>query len=465
MDVTKTSCPLIQTYQTLLDEIPSELLKLSYGVYPNDETYNNKRFIYNKLFNYFPHAIFYPSTDNQISYLIQNFTKYNLDFSIRCGGHAYEPASLSEGYIISMENFSKITICDKKMTVSVGSGVKLGTLISTLAKKRYIAPTGTSSCVGVSGLSLAGGKGYLSRLYGMVCDNIVSVTLINGEGNVVKANADTNPDLFWAIKGSGTCNYGVITQIEIKIYKDIYFQLTTLTWSWNPITIKKVLDLYQKYIIKFPNNISADINMTYNDTSASFAVKFYKFGKEEFIEIDEFINLLQPDIKYCKGYYSQITDCWVDYPNGKSPCFSKMKSIMVFKPISFNGIDLMINSINNLLTSQTNIFFQINLSQLGGEVNNGNSAYFPKNAIYVITILNQWNSQKINEYSINYVSDLYKKLIPYTSKYCFPNMIDYELINYMDAYYGTNAAKLIDIKSKYDPENIFNWKQSIPLKK
>ena len=138
---------------------------------------------------------------------------------------------------------------------------------------------------------------------------------------------------------------------------------------------------------------------------------------------------------------------------------------MVFKPISFNGIDLMINSINNLLTSQTNIFFQINLSQLGGEVNNGNSAYFPKNAIYVITILNQWNSQKINEYSINYVSDLYKKLIPYTSKYCFPNMIDYELINYMDAYYGTNAAKLIDIKSKYDPENIFNWKQSIPLKK
>ena len=262
MDVTKTSCPLIQTYQTLLDEIPSELLKLSYGVYPNDETYNNKRFIYNKLFNYFPHAIFYPSTDNQISYLIQNFTKYNLDFSILCGGHAYEPASLSEGYIISMENFSKITICDKKMTVSVGSGVKLGTLISTLAKKRYIAPTGTSSCVGVSGLSLAGGKGYLSRLYGMVCDNIVSVTLINGEGNVVKANADTNPDLFWAIKGSGTCNYGVITQIEIKIYKDIYFQLTTLTWSWNPITIKKVLDLYQKYIIKFPNNISADINMT-----------------------------------------------------------------------------------------------------------------------------------------------------------------------------------------------------------
>jgi hypothetical protein len=257
----------------------------------------------------------------------------------------------------------------------------------------------------------------------------------------------------------------IITEIKLKIYKDIYFQLANLTWSWNTVTIKKVLETYQKWITNNPENTGTDINMSYNNTSATFTIKFFKFGKEKFIEIDEFINLAQPDVKYCKGYYSQITDCWVDYPTGKAPCFSKMKSIMVFKPINSNGLDLMINSINNLLTSKPNIFFQINLSQLGGQANNGKSAYFPKNAIYVITMLNQWNSQSINEYSIKYVSDLYNKLVPYTSKYCFPNMIDYELINYMDAYYGTNASKLIDIKTKYDSKNIFKWKQSIPVKK
>ena len=66
------------------------------------------------LFNYFPHVIFYPRTNKQIAYLIKNLTAYNLEFAIRCGGHAYEPASLSTGYIIDVKNFSKIKINTEK---------------------------------------------------------------------------------------------------------------------------------------------------------------------------------------------------------------------------------------------------------------------------------------------------------------------------------------------------------------
>ena len=130
----KNNCPIIQNYQLLFDTIPDELINLSYGIYPTNPKYNDCRFIYNKLFNYFPKAIFYPNKTSEVAYLITNFAKYNLEFTIRSGGHSYEPASLSSGYIIDVKNFSKIEINSKNKTVKVGVGVKLGELINTLSK-------------------------------------------------------------------------------------------------------------------------------------------------------------------------------------------------------------------------------------------------------------------------------------------------------------------------------------------
>ncbi len=97
----KNECSLIQNYQLLLDKLIAELKGLHYGIYPNNTLYNNSRFIYNKRFNYFPIATFYVNNENDIIYLV----KYNLKFSVRCGGHAYESASLSENYIVDVQNF------------------------------------------------------------------------------------------------------------------------------------------------------------------------------------------------------------------------------------------------------------------------------------------------------------------------------------------------------------------------
>jgi hypothetical protein len=460
-------CPIIQTYQKLINEIPPELLNLSYAIYPTDQSYNDKRFIYNKLFNYFPHAIFYPQNEDQVSYLITNLVKYNLEFAIRCGGHSYEPASLSEGYVISMDNFSYINIDQQSMTVKAGSGVRLGNLIDVLAEQNFITPTGTSNCVGISGLSLSGGKGLLTRLYGMTCDNIVSVRMVDAIGRIILVNENSFPDLFWAIKGSGVCNYGLITEIELKIYPDIYCQIATLKWNWNKYEIKDILSIYQIWSQITPKNITTDINMNWNYTLATFSIKFFKFTTEpssSFEELSQFINLFKPTVTICSGYYSKITNCWVDFQEGQYPCFSKMKSTMVFEPICSLGIDVLVSAIDDLTFIKPAQYLQINLSQLGGQVLNGNSSYFPKNAIYVITILNQWNSQNISIEAIKYTNKVYKNLIPFTSKNSFPNMIDYDIKKYMFAYYGTNSSILIDIKTKYDPNNVFKWKQSIPIR-
>lgn len=468
----KTSCNLIQNKQLLLEDIPTSLQKLSYGIYPDSNIYNDKRFIYNKLFNYFPHVIFYPRNNKDISYLIKEFVFNKCKFTVRCGGHSYEPASLSSGYIIDVSNINKIKINNKNKTAEIGSGSKLGDIVSALKKSKLVTAIGDSSCVGISGLSLAGGKGLLTRVLGMVCDNIISLDIVNYEGKIMKIDKDNHSDLFWACKGSGTMNYGVICNIELKLYSDIYFQLKELTWTLNHNnkqyfdTIRNIFILYQKWILISTTNITTNVNFKYNNGVVTFTIKFYKFGENElFNETHCFEEIGVPEIVLCDGWVSQKTDCWFSYSNGYSQPFSKIKSSMIFEPnYTEQYINIYINSIENLLNNGLNIVFQYNFTQVGGHVINGISAYFPKDAIIILTILCTWEIPELTNYCQKFMRCKYDKIIKYTSDYVFPNMVDYDLDDYMKSYYGDNENKLIQIKSFYDPNNIFNWFHSIPVK-
>lgn len=457
------NCNLIQNDQLLLDEIPAELQCLDYGIYPNNQAiYNDLRFVYNKLLNYFPHAIFYPRCEKEISYLIQNFVINKAEFAIRCGGHAYEAASLSSGYILDVKNMpGYIKISKDRKTAKISSGLRLGYVIEKLAEYSLITPTGENSCVGISGLSLAGGKGNLTRLYGLTCDNIVSLKMINYKGELIKVRSKEYRDLLWACKGAGSGNFGVITEFELKVYEDVYCQFETLTWEWNAEQAIEIFILYQDTILTLPNTVSAEFNMTYNNGTASFKIKFIKLDQSHLVESKIFEKLYNPTITTCSGYYSKITDCWIDYEKGKNPPFSKIKSSMIFKPLQKKGIELLVHSIDIYLKKGFQLNYQLNFTQLGGEVVNGHSSYFPKNAIMVLSYFMQWTFPEYTDDSKLFLKKLYQKVLPYTSIYCFPNLIDYDIVDYMEKYYGENKKKLVKIKKKYDPLNIFNYRQSI----
>ena len=467
------TCNLIQNFQMLIDEIPTELTNLPYGIYPDAQIeYNSARFIYNKLLNYFPHAIYYPTNAEEISYLMKWFVFYNLDFAIRSGGHSYEPASLSSGYILDVSQIDEyIIINDDRNSAKMSAGLKLGYILEYLGENKLIMPTGNASCVGLAGLSLAGGKGNLSRLYGMVCDNILSIKMINWEGRIITANETENTDLFWACKGAGTGNFGIIYELEMKVYEDRYCQIEKFTWKWNATQVKIVFDVYQRLLLQLPNEIILDFNMTCNNGEASFFMEFIKFGESAFIEINEFRNLFTPTISVHTGFYSQMTDVWVSYDKGKSPPFSKIKSNMIFAPISQVVLDTLVDSIDYFIIKKYKMNYQLNFSQLGGAASEGssndsnsnssNSSYFPKSAITTLSYFMQWTYPELTTIVKSYLEKLYSETTPLISNYVFPNLIDYDLDDYMTKYYGTNQNRLRDIKNKYDPKNIFRSFQSI----
>jgi hypothetical protein len=446
----------------LLDSIPDKLKNLDYAIYPCDPSYNEKRFIYNKLWNYYPNAIFYPKDKCDVEYVLKHIIKNKLKFTLRAGGHSYEAASLND-YIIDVSNLSNIEIDKDKKIVSLDCGVKLGELIDKLKIEKLICATGESPTVGI-GLFLQGGKGYMSRLLGMCCDNVIEFKMMNYKGKILTVNSKQNSDLFWALKGSGANNYGIVLSYKIKAYKDLYMRLITLSWSWNSEKIIELFTLYFKWIETVNNNISTDVIISYSNGVASVKIMFFKFTKKpskNFDEINEFVNFQNPTITKCKGYYSQKTDCWVNPENGYDNVFSKLKSTMIFEKPSDEFTKLLINSIDNLIDEKQNITYKYNFTQLNGKVVNGNSCYYPKNALLSLTIPCSWSNPNLTAYAETTIKKYYDDIITYTSQYVFPNMIDYDLEDYMNAYYGDNANKLYDIKIKYDPNYIFTWRQVI----
>jgi hypothetical protein len=458
-------CPNLQNIQLLINEIPQVLQNLCIGVYPNNSLYNDLRFIYNKLWNYFPHAIYYPKNTNDISFLIQQFVKNNLEFAIRCGGHSYEPSSLSTGYIVDVKKLPrKISVNKDRKNITVSSGFKLGELANRLAKEKLIIVTGESACVGLSGISLMGGKGPLSRLYGTMSENIIGVKMINYKGELITTDETQNSDLFWAIKGAGNGNFGIITEFTINVYEDIYFYQTEYEWQWNKEEALKIIKVYQKWVLQVADNIYSKLTIIYNNGTVNINLIIIKYSRSPLTEDAIFSKLFNSTITKISGYYIDNLNNFISCANNTRP-FSKIKSAMIFEPIKSICLSLLVNSIETQLEKGYNILYELNFTQLGGQIKKGKGCYFPKNAESVLSYFIEWTNPIQSTELINFLNDLYIKTEQYISFYCFPNLIDYDIIDYMTKYYGDNKDRLIKIKSKYDPNDVFHSRQGIPVYK
>ncbi|KAI1878936.1 hypothetical protein JX265_003113 [Neoarthrinium moseri] len=143
----------------------------------------------------------------------------NYSFAIRSGGHLPAPgaANIDDGILIDLSRFDRVQYDAAKSLVSVGSGQRWGNVYSQLDQHNVTVVGGRVLDVGVGGLTLGSGLSYLSDLYGMVCDNVVSFEVVLANGSVVHASGASNQDLFWALKG-GSNSFGIVTNLVLKTY-------------------------------------------------------------------------------------------------------------------------------------------------------------------------------------------------------------------------------------------------------
>ncbi len=184
----------------------------------NHPEYIDACLAWNRAVTKYPNIITFCQTEADVRQAILSIQTHNLPFAIRSGRHHYEGASSCDnGYVIDVSSLQTISIDELKQTVTIGGGVRNRELYESLAEKGYPFPGGGCPSVGVAGFTIGGGWGYSSRLFGLGCDSLQSITLITFDGKTICIDKDHYSDLFWAIRGGGNCEIGIITSLTYAL--------------------------------------------------------------------------------------------------------------------------------------------------------------------------------------------------------------------------------------------------------
>jgi FAD/FMN-containing dehydrogenase len=178
-----------------------------------------------------------------------------LDIAIRCGAHnAAGFASVDGGLVVDLTPLRYVQVDPDARIARVGGGTLLGDVDHATHAFGLATPSGTFSTTGVAGLTLGGGIGYLSRAYGLSIDNLVGADVVLADGSLVRADEDTNPDLFWALRGGGG-NFGVVTEFRFRLHPVRNVIGGPMLWPLDET--ERIAALYREWLPEQPDDIYA----------------------------------------------------------------------------------------------------------------------------------------------------------------------------------------------------------------
>ncbi|KAI1774390.1 putative FAD-binding oxidoreductase [Hypoxylon cercidicola] len=414
-----------------------------------------------------PACIVQPSTTEELVYVVSTLIDWDVNFAVRSGGHSVVPgaANINGGVLIDMSKFNTVDYDGKKSVAVVGSGLRWKEVYTSLDPYNVTVVGGRVLEVGVGGLTLGGGLSYLADLYGFVCDNVVNYEVVTARGSVVNANAESNPDLFWALKG-GANNFGIVTKFTLKTYPihdawggvrvyslDALPQLFDAMYEYQSVADK---DPYANIMLQaFPTNasIGAILNIVYlkpEEEPEAFA---------PFRNITPLADMTQ---------LQTLTELMLAAPlpeltrvNWFSASFKTDKELFnQVADVVSHGPEL--DELTNLTAGSLAFGWQPISSSavLAGEANGGNALGLePVNQTWLVLDVGWWYPED-DELAHNYTASMISK-VDEASK-SSGHYVDYIFMNdaaadqpVIESYGAENVAKLKETAAKYDPDGVF----------
>lgn len=430
-------------------------------VFPNDSQYNTARQVFNTFFNRFPLVIVFAQDTKDVVNAVIWARYWDIPIRLRSGRHNYEGLSvLDAGIVIDVSEMKQIEIDHSCHTVTVQTGLRDYELALSLGEQGLVVPPGLCPTTGIAGYTLGGGQSSLSRPWGLAIDNLLEAEMVTANGCILRANADQNADLFWALRGGGGGNFGICTSFCFRTH-----EISTVAYAqiiWDLKDLRFVLKIWQNYTLP-----CSDKRLTPLLTVASGEQSLLMMQGVFLGSSNELMCLLQPLLDSASPKETTIEEIpWVDAAakiaatQPDSPEAFKSIGPFLYDLLPDNAIDIIEHYINEPATSSVSVFFH----GLGGavdEVPEDATAYFYRKALSNISYFSTWNKPEGAALGIRWVEDFRKDMRPFT-KGVYVNTPDLSIKNWQNAYYGCNFNRLTKVKAKYDPMNIFQYPQSIP---
>lgn len=471
----------------LIDCLHQSITNHSYEdiILPHSPLYFNATQVFSKFYRNFPVAVVYVNEVKTVSNVMKCATIYQVVVTPRCGGHGNAGQSVQTGEItLDVSRMKKVEILKDNTSVIIGAGNTAGTAFYEVyyqSNGTKSIPIGQKPTVGISGLTLGGGFGFSTRLQGFLCDNLISLTAVTGNGSIIFANNITNEDLFWSACGGGGGSFAVIVEFHYRLFtipQEVvvfhYFMSMTNTTS----AIKNIND-YQSLSYDFNNKATLNLEVI-NNTFMSITGFYYGNESEFYSSLSsadpnnyfpssswqlEYISLLDAVLKLSGWNTTKPADLLHGFPENRN--YYQFKSYLLFDVLPSYAIELLINFVD--ITTTSGLIFEF--QSLGGVdsafsmIDSQETAFSHRNARHCL-MLKSWG-QTIEEGDDKFgdMSNMSYELGNYiTGEGAYVNHLDYEIWNYLESYYGLattavggwNATieRLIDVNSQFDSDNI-----------
>jgi FAD/FMN-containing dehydrogenase len=429
-----------------------------------------------------PIAVVFCQSEQDVANAILYCRDKKIPIRARCGRHNYQAYSslCKGGVIVDVSEMNAVSISPDKTTATVGAGLQMVDILERLGEVGMTFPLATGPSVGLAGLTLGGGFGITSRKWGLTCDNLLSLRIALPDGTVVVASATEHPDIFWACRGGGGGNIGVVTEFTFKVYPIGLVAIFTIDWTWN--AFNAVVDKFQQWAPDTDENMTAVLALISQTADTPGQISLYgQYTPDDPTQLanvntllGEMLSVTPPrsvNIQVLPAEIATRVILGVD-PLQPSWRVNKHSDNQIFKSTSAFAhelfpqvaLDILRSRLENVppLDAPPSQPTMVQLLAGGGAVAKVGLEETPiahRGARIVVQYDGYWTSPTDRKETIKWVEDLRHALLPWAYG-AYINYIDKRVSDMNRASFGeANLTRLRQIKHHYDPDNLFDFPQ------
>ncbi|GAA3970639.1 FAD-binding oxidoreductase [Allohahella marinimesophila] len=436
---------------------------------PTDDGYNEARQIWNAMIDRKPALIARCLSADDVVAAVNFGREQSMLISVRGGGHNIAGnAVCDDGLMIDLSYMKDIDINVENQRAYVGPGCRLADFDAAAQAHGLATPLGINSTTGVAGLTLGGGFGWLSRKFGMTVDNLISVDMVTADGRQRHASATENADLFWGTRG-GDGNFGIVTRFEFKLHPvgpELLSGLIVFPFD----QARAVLTQFARFTENMPDELNVWLVMrqapplpflpesVHGKRIVALAICYAgdpEEGEKLIAPLRSFGDAhgehvgVQPYVDWQQAFDPLLADGARNY--WKSHNFVKLTDDVIRVALEYG---------EKLASPHCEIF----IASIGGQtgrVAEDAMAYSSRDANYVMNVHGRWDTSGEDDHCRQWARAFFEAAKPYASGGAYINFLSNDETDRVEFAYGAAYKRLVEIKQKYDPENLFRVNQNI----
>ena len=441
------------TVQEFAANLRGELLR------PEDGGYDTTRAVFNGMIDKRPAMIVRCAGVSDVVQGVDFARTHDLLLSVRGGGHSVAGNAVSDGgLMLDLSPLKGIRVDPVRRTAQAQAGLTLGEFDHETQVFGLATTLGVVSVTGIAGLTLGGGLGWLNGKHGLACDNLLSADVVTADGRLLTASDEENEDLFWGLRGGGG-NFGVVTSFEYQLHP--VGPVLGGGLRYPAAQARDFLRFYHEFASTCPDELSTAASLGQapdGSVVAGVAVCYcgpIETGERVLHPLRTFGSPLEDNIQPM-SYRALQSAPDTGFPSGRQHYW---KSSWLKHP-SAEAIEVMIRFVAEMPSSISGVGLQ-QMHGAASRVDPATMAFRHRDEHYDFLILSQWAAPSDSEENIRWTREFFEAMEPFLESGVYVNNLGEEGEDRIREAYGEHYERLVALKDKYDPTNLFRLNQNV----